>query len=367
MNNLKAIREKINEINDRIETEKREATAEEAVQLRKLDREYTNALRENQEELMQQQRENMKPKEMATPLTKLIREAGNNETIKLSMSQLRETTTNPSGEGATYGALVKNIGSNMVENQIQPILEPLYANRVIGQLGVRTYSGLPMGNIVVPKMGKGAAAWVGEAEEAANLANTFDGVTLTPFGLAAKYVISKKMLAQDTVGVNDAIKRDLVNALYDQLEATIFGAAAGTAAKPAGIFNGKTISANTTTFKGLADLESDIELANVPGGIKYLLSPKAKADIRTMTKTEGHLVMDGGTVDGTAAVTTSNVGSGKFVIGAWDNLAVGIWDNVEITVDPYTLSDKGCVRVTILGFFDAKVLRSEAFAFGKTR
>jgi hypothetical protein len=56
--------------------------------------------------------------------------------------------------------------------------------------------------------------------------------------LTAYVDISKQLIYQDTVGVENAIRRDIVNALNDKLEATIFGAVAGDATKPAGIFYG---------------------------------------------------------------------------------------------------------------------------------
>lgn len=40
--------------------------------------------------------------------------------------------------------------------------------------------------------------------------------------------------------------------------------------------------------------------------------------------------------------------------------------NSDLVVDNYTQAVKGCVRLVVNAYFDAKVLRASAFAFGKT-
>ena len=42
-------------------------------------------------------------------------------------------------------------------------------------------------------------------------------------------------------------------------------------------------------------------------------------------------------------------------------------DIIEITVDEYTQATKGCVRLVVNAYFDAKVAREDAFAYARTR
>lgn len=261
------------------------------------------------------------------------------------------------------------VGENVVETEIQGILEPLYANSVLSKLGVKWYTGMPMGDISVPVMGKGNVGWAGEIAAAGASANEFSNVVLRPKRLTAYVDISKKLLAQDTIGVENAIRRDIVNALNDKLEATILGDGAKSETQPAGIFNGKTLE-DADTFAKLCAVEAGVEENNVYGEMKYLLSTGAKADLRAMPKSSKNtqLVMEGGQIDGTPAITTSNVKTaGSFVYGDFSNLAVASWGNIDITVDEYTQAINGCVRLVINAYFDAEVLRPEAFVFGKTR
>lgn len=261
------------------------------------------------------------------------------------------------------------VHDEVVETEIQGILEPLYAKSVLAELGVKWYTGLPQGDIQIPVMGKGTVGWASEVAAASAAGNAFSGVLLQPKRLTAYVDISKQLLNQDTIGVENAIRRDIVNAINDKLEATIFSDDAGDNTKPAGIFYDSSIF-DASTFKAVVDLEAKVEKNNVYGDMKYLLSTGAKADLRAMPKSTKNtqLVMEGGEIDGTPAVVTSNVeGAGYYAYGNFENLAVASWGDIDITVDEYTQAVNGCVRLVVNAYFDSKKLRPEAFIFGKTR
>lgn len=264
---------------------------------------------------------------------------------------------------------VSGVHDEVVETEIQGILEPLYAKSVLAELGVKWYTGLPQGDIQVPVMGKGTVGWADEVAAASAGGNAFSAVLLQPKRLTAYVDISKQLLNQDTIGVENAIRRDIVNAINDKLEATIFSDDAGDATKPAGIFYDSSVF-DASTFKAVVDLEAKVESNNVYGDMKYLLSTGAKADLRAMPKSTKNtqLVMEGGEIDGTPAVVTSNVeGAGYYAYGNFENLAVASWGDIDITVDEYTQAVNGCVRLVVNAYFDAKKLRKDAFIFGKTR
>ena len=191
---------------------------------------------ENDDEEEETENKNKRNITMKQTLVKELRNALDNniKTIKVNAETRTMTVaTQGSGESAVAG-----VHDDVIETEIQGILEPLYANSVLSQLGVKWYSGLPQGDIQVPVMGKSNVGWAGEIAAASATGNTFTHVTLQPKRLTAYVDISKQLIYQDTVGVENAIRRDIVNALNDKLEATIFGAVAGDATKPAGIFYG---------------------------------------------------------------------------------------------------------------------------------
>lgn len=255
-------------------------------------------------------------------------------------------------------------GEDVVATDIFDILKPLRAKNVLAQAGAKFMSGL-VGNVQVPVMSKSNVTWEGETTTAKDGAGTFSHVTLSPKRLTAFVDISKQMIAQDSVDVESAIREDLVNAINSKLEETVLGATAGSATQPAGIFF--TIKPTAVAdFAALVTKESDVEDANVIGECKYILSNKAKAALRSMSKgtKSTQLVYENGAVDGTVALNTSNVAGKNYVYGDFSNLAIGSWGGVDLTVDPYTKAADGMIRIVVNMYVDAEVLRASAFATG---
>lgn len=255
-------------------------------------------------------------------------------------------------------------GEDVVATDLFDILKPLRAKNVLSQAGAKFMSGL-VGNVQVPVMSKSNVTWEGETAAAKDGAGSFSHVTLSPKRLTAFVDISKQMIAQDSVDVESAIREDLVNAINSKLEETVLGATAGSATQPAGIF--ATIKPTAVAdFAALVNKESDVEDANVIGECKYILSNKAKAALRSMSKgtKSTQLVYENGSVDGTVALNTSNVAGKNYVYGDFSNLAIGSWGGVDLTVDPYTKAADGMIRIVVNMYVDAQVLRSAAFATG---
>jgi hypothetical protein len=98
--------------------------------------------------------------------------------------------------------------------------------------------------------------------------------------------------------------------------------------------------------------------------MKYIMSPTAKGILRGMAKTgtNNGLVFENNEIDGTPALVTSHISNSKLIYGDFSNLVIGSWGNLDLTVDTVTLAADGCIRLVINAYFDAKVLRSEAFA-----
>ena len=353
----------VENLDEKPEAENREEEKPEEVE--KPEEEVEKPVEEKAEkrEINKENKNNINIMNKQNSLVKELRNAIENNQKSITIAaENRTVTVQGYGEGASA---VDGVHDQVIETEIQGILEPLYANSVLANLGARFYTGLPHGDVQVPKMGKGSCGWAGEIEAASASGNTFTTVKLSPKRLTAYVDISKQLLAQDTIGVEAAIKRDIVNALNDKLEATIFGAVAGDDTKPAGIFYGAT-ETNIDTFAQLCAFEASLDDANVNGQKKYLMGNTAKATFRSMIKGTNNtgMVLENGQIDGTPMLNTSNVSTKKFVYGDFNYLAIGSWGDLEITIDQYTQAVNGCVRLVINAFFDAKVLRPEAFKFG---
>lgn len=257
---------------------------------------------------------------------------------------------------------VTDEGVDVVETDIYDILEPLRAKNVLVAAGAKFITNL-QGNVQVPVMSATQVGWKGEIAAADDGSGAFTNVTLTPKRLTGKFPVSLELLAQDTLGVENMIRQDIVNAINEKLEATILGAGAGDLNTPAGLFHGYADTNVIADFGDIADLEATVEEKNVYGNCKYIVSPKAKAKLRSTIKgTAGvGMIMENGAIDGTEALATSNVPAGKMLYGDFSNLVIGQWDSVILDVvrDTDSLAN-GCVTIVVNAYFDAKVAREGA-------
>ena len=256
-------------------------------------------------------------------------------------------------------------GVDVVATDLYDIIEPLRAKNVLLNAGAKFYTGLS-NSVQLPVMTAANVGWAGEVGEAADGGTAFGNVVLQPKRLTAFVDISKMLLAQDSIGVENAIRMDLINAINSKLEATILGKEAKTAGSPAGMFNGKTPT-KVTDFEGLVSLEALVEEKNVLGDIAYIASPSAKASFRNMmkgSKGTAQLAYIDSSLDGTPVYSTSNVAAKQFIVGDFSNLAIGQFGGIDITVDPFSKASTGMVRLVVNAYFDATMIRPEAFQFG---
>ena len=257
-------------------------------------------------------------------------------------------------------------GEDVVATNLYNVMEPLRAKNVMVAAGAKFLTNLT-GDVQIPLMSATNCGWESEMGEATDGAGTFSSVKLSPKRLTCFIDLSKQFLVQQSSGCEELIRQDIIQAINSKLEETILSDAEGDATKPAGIFSVINPSAHTvSTFADLCNAESDIEDANVVGELKYVMSNKAKAALRSMQKSAKttQLVMEGGQIDGTPVLNTSHVKGKKFAYGDWSNLAIGQFGAIDLTVDSYSQATKGVVRLVINAFFDAKVLRPEAFVTG---
>lgn len=262
-------------------------------------------------------------------------------------------------------------GEDVVQTDIYDIWEPLRAKNVLVQAGAKIITGIK-NNVQIPLMSAVSANWAGETAAATDGSAAFTSKKLSPKRITAKYPISLQLLAQDSIGIESAIRSDIQKAINSKLEATLLGNAAGTDDQPEGLFHTPetaTTIVEISTFADVCNLEGSVEEANFEGG-KYIISPKAKAALRNMAKSakSTQLVMEGGQIDGTETLVTSHVAGKKMIYGDFSNLVIATWDNVQIDVVRDTASvGNGMVTIVVNAFCDAALVRPEALAFAKIK
>ena len=245
-----------------------------------------------------------------------------------------------------------------VEVEVSDMFGALRDNSVLVQAGAKMLTGLS-GDVKIPVLGGATAQWEKEVATAKDGNEAITSVTLKPKRIACVVPISKQFLIQDASSAEAMIQADIANAVVEKLQATILGKAVGSDTQPAGIGNGKTAS-KVTDFASVTKVEAKIEGAKF-GNLAYICSPTAKAALRAMSYNKnGRIVYEGGTVDGVPAYCTSAVAENEYYVGDFSNLVIGQFGNIEITVDPYTLSADGEVRLVVNAFFDAQMARKNA-------
>ena len=292
------------------------------------------------------------------------------EVVNAGIAEMRKSGQNATGQiilpieqRATVQATVATAGQENVAEDKLGILEPLKAKLVMVQAGASYMTGL-VGNISIPTYSGSSVGWAGEVASAADGAGSFGEITMEPKRLTAFIDVSKQFLIQDSNSAEEMLKRDIVGAIANKLEETILGNAAGSTTKPAGIFNGVTADTAVVSYKDVVAMEAALEGANVSGDIKFIVSPTAKADLKTTLKATGvsGYLMEGNEIDGYQVLSTSAVAGKGVVMGNFSDYVIAQWGGIDLTVDPYTKAADGKVRLVINAYFDAKPRRSEAFA-----
>ena len=364
---------KLNSMLDVAEQEQRKLTDSEMQELEAINKEITdldNEIRSIKEETKQ-------VKTMKNfSLLKAINDVANNrqlderaqEVVEAGIAEMRKAGQSYSGqivlpiENRDIQATVEGAGQENVAEDKLGILEPLRANLVLVNAGASYMTGL-VGNVSIPVYSGSNVGWAGEVDAATNGAGTFTEVALEPKRLTAYIDVSKQFLIQDSNSAEEMLKRDIVAAISNKLEATILGTEAGSTTKPAGMLNGVTADSNAITYEDIVNMEATLEGANVSGEIKYIVSPTAKAALKT-TKLDagsGKFAMEGNEVNGYPVLCTSAVAGKGVIMGNFNDLVIGQWGGIDLTVDPYTQAANGKVRLVINAYFDAKPRRAEAF------
>lgn len=298
-------------------------------------------------------------------LTNAVVEQGKSEMRKAGLSAQGQLVI-PTNEVRAIHSVTAD-GESVVATDVFDILTPLRAKNVLAQAGATIYSNLTS-DVKIPIMSKSNVTFEDENGEAKDGAGAFNYLKLTPHRLTAYVDISKELLAQDSVDVENAIRTDLVNAINSKLEEAFLSDFSGSTVQPKGVFAVvKPDSAVTSNFATLVANEAKVEDANILNEPVYILSNKAKAALRAMAKgtKSTELVYENGEVDGTKAYNTSNVPASNYLFGDMSSLVIGTWSGLDLIVDPYTQAAKGAVRLVVNMYVDFGVARPETLVAGK--
>lgn len=267
-------------------------------------------------------------------------------------------------------------------------IEALVARTVLGQAGVTILDGLT-GDIALPKGGVVTAGWLTAEDGDATVGTpAFTQVAGTPHTVSSNVDISRKLVLQSSLSVQALITGMILDAIARGVEAAAFDGT-GSSGQPTGLsatanVGSVSMVAGAPTKEKLVEFWEKVYTANAGGpNMKYIGSPAVKA---LLCKTldyfginasgakatssvvggigAGYLCTKDGQVEGYDFLMSGLCNSKKLYFGDWSQLVLAFWSGVDLTVDPYSLSTKGALRLVAFQDCDVLVRHPQAFAIG---
>lgn len=232
----------------------------------------------------------------------------------------------------------------------------------------------------------GGATWTGDnpGSGVANSDPNIETFTMGPKQLMAHRQYSKQLLVQTSGYADRFVTEDLAKAHALEVDrCAIHGS--GNSNQPKGIVNFSGIGAVPLGDNGAApdwdmvvDLETALANANADDGtMAYLTNAKVRGKLKktleSSTAGATWIWNKDNTINGYRAESTNQVASNlvkgssgavcsAMVFGNWSELLVLEWGALELITDPYTLADKGLIRVISTQLVDINLRHVQSFA-----
>ncbi len=288
--------------------------------------------------------------------------------IPSSMMQKRDQSVT-AGTGEKGGKLVVSEPPRMVA--------PLFANNPLEVLGVTPLTGLK-GNVPLLSNTDVSFVWADENENVTQKTDTdFEGPVLKPKRIVAVVDVSKQLIMQSTIAIEAFLINLLSNAYGRALARAVLNGSGGKS--PLGILNLPDVNDLATATSTKVDyvkvvaLETAIEAENATDhSLAYVCNKVLKGSLKTTPRveaTDSIMLSDGKTLNGSKLLSTNLLGAllgnHPLIYGDWSQVFTGAWGGVSITVDPYTQSTSGKIRLVVNSYADMQVVHPKAFAFNK--
>lgn len=350
--------QRITEIADLCEKEKRERNeAEEA--------EYRSLLHKNQMLQMRMQAEANVGQQTDTRTTtarlreavKSAQERGSKNPITLLMTREIQTTE-----------ALEDTGIIPVDEQ--EMLAPLRAGLIYDKVGLTIRTGL-VGDLRWPSHGKATAKFVGEAEKLTDSAIDWDKITVSPKRLGVSIPVTSQELFRSEGVVESVITAEMPQAIIDKINDALF-----TTEKSGRVVYGPfaqddcqkaTFAASVPTRKELLMMKAKVAAAGInPSKCCWVMTEAMKAELEDLSvdKGSGRFVCENDRILGYPVFCTDVIGEGKIGFGDWSYQAAGFFGSMRFVVDPYSLSLEDSTRFVLNTDFATVTLRSEAFILG---
>lgn len=293
------------------------------------------------------------------------------------------------GQRADLAAGAVATGGYVVATELRStsFIELLRNRQICVAAGATILGGL-QGNVDIPKQATaGAGAALAEAGAITNTDSTFGELALSPKRVGRGQAMSKQLLLQSSLDVENFVRMDLATTLAVLMDYYALHGS-GSSNQPTGIASTSGIGSVALGTDGAAptwasqvSLETEVGQDNADvGKLAYLTNAKGRGKLKQTAKVSGYPVFiwdtgmapGEGMINGYRALVSNQVrsdltkGSGTALtaefFGNWADLILAYWGALDIVVDPYTLAKNAQVQITANAFFDVGVRHAESFA-----
>lgn len=287
-------------------------------------------------------------------------------------------------------------GGNTVQSTIATELfaDVLRAKTVAGALGAQILTGLSDTMVIPRKTATATAAWLTETGAAGSSDLATDTVTLSPKRIGAYTDVSRQLLIQSSLAMEQIVRNDLSASILLEIDrVAAWGTGAGQ--QPRGVANTSGVGAviggtngAQLTWAHILELERVVAAANGFTDMRtvgYLLNPSTRSWLKRTLKVTGvgsDLIMGDVPVDELgltglngykASVSTlvpSNGTKGtssgvcsSLIFGDWSQVFIGQFGpGVELIVDAFSMAKTGQVSIVANLFADVAVRYGASFA-----
>lgn len=238
----------------------------------------------------------------------------------------------------------------------------------------RTLAGL-VGNVDIPRQNAaGSAYWVGEGGAPTEGTPGVDQIAFTPKTVGAYTDITRRLMMQSTPDAEALVRDDLLKIIALEIDrVAIYGS--GSANQPKGVKNWSGINAvdfataSQPTFAELVSMETAIATDDADvDAMSYAFAAGIRGHLKTTPKfgtgTEATIWESGNTVNGYETNVSNQIIATDVFFGNWQDLVIAMWGGLELTVDPYSLSTSGGLRLIALQDIDINLRHLESFCWG---
>ena len=227
------------------------------------------------------------------------------------------------------------------------------------------------GDVKIPKKTAAAsAAFISSEGGAAGESEmTIGSVTMSPKTCGVFTDVTRQLMLQSSLDVENLIRDDLAKSMAIAIDdAALEGS--GSSGNPTGITNTTGIntvslsSAAAPTFAEMVSIETAVAVDNaLVGDLAYIINPTNFGTLKTTAKDSGSgmFVAENGQVNGYPVVVSAQLTANNYVFGNFNDLLIGFFGGLDLTVDPYTNSSSGSVRIVALQSVDVAVRHAVSF------